>query len=249
MNIALIGYGRMGKEIEHIAKQRGHTISAIIDPNEGGATHKEISDGGLQNVDACIEFTHPSVVLENIEKLSKLKLNIVVGTTGWYDTIVTVKSMIEKNGNGFIYGSNFSVGVNVFFAIVEKAAKIMNNVQEYDVFGYELHHNQKADSPSGTARSVAEILEKNIDRKTKINYEMVNRKINPEELHYASIRAGSIPGTHVAGFDSAADTIELRHTARNRKGFALGAVLAAEFIQNRKGFYTLKDLMKTITGG
>ena len=133
--------------------------------------------------------------------------------------------------------------MNIFLRIVEQASKLVNNIDEYDPFGYELHHNQKADSPSGTAKSVAEAMLNNIERKTELNYDRVNRKIEPSELHYGSIRAGSIPGTHVAAFDSEADTIELKHTARNRNGFALGAVIAAQWLNGKKGFFEMKDFM------
>lgn len=248
MNIALIGYGKMGHILEQIANARGHNIKSIIDPNISGA-HKEISESSLKDVDVCIDFTHPSVVVENIKKAAKLGKNLVVGTTGWYGKLEEVKGMVQKSKIGLIYSGNFSIGVNIFLKIMENAAKLINNAPEYDVFAYELHHSQKADSPSGTARMIGDILIKNIERKKKIATERLDRKINPEELHFASVRGGSIPGTHVVGFDSAADTIELKHTARNREGFALGSIMAAEFIKGKKGFYGIDDLMKNIMGG
>jgi 4-hydroxy-tetrahydrodipicolinate reductase len=249
MNIAIIGYGKMGHVIEKIAKSKGIDVVSTIDPEHIDAQHKEITKESLEEVDVCIDFTAPSVVVENIKKIAELKKNVVVGTTGWYDKIDEVKEIVQNNGIGLIYASNFSIGVHVFFRIIENAAKIMNKIEDYDVFGLEFHHNKKVDSPSGTAKTIADILIKNIGRKKKLAYDLVDREINKEELHFASVRAGSIPGTHEVGFDSEADTIELKHTARNREGFALGAVLATQFINGKKGFFTVDDMMKNILGG
>jgi len=243
MKIALIGYGKMGKEVERIAKLRGHTVCATIDVSSPDASHKEIDSSCLKDADVIIDFTMPSVVLQNIKKVTAAGKNMVVGTTGWYDSITEAKQLVGAAGTGFIYSSNFSVGVNIFNRIVEAAAKLINKVPDYDVFGYELHHNQKIDSPSGTAKSITDILIKNISRKKQVQFEKLDRKINPDELHFASIRSGWIPGTHVVGFDSEADTIELKHTARSRAGFALGAVMAAEWVKGKKGFFTMNDFM------
>ncbi len=234
MNIAIIGYGKMGHEIEKVAKARNINVISIIDPNDKNANFREINEQSMKNVDVCIDFTTPNAVIENIKKISKFKKNIVAGTTGWYEKINEVKDIVSHNKIGFIYASNFSIGVNVFFRIVENAAKIMDNIDSYDVFGYELHHSKKLDSPSGTAKSIEKILVNNIKRK--------------KEVPFASVRAGSIPGTHVVGFDSSADTIELKHVARNREGFALGAVMAAEWMRNKKGFFEINDMMKEIMG-
>ena len=234
MNISIIGYGRMGHEIEKAARTRGFNIVSIIDPKEKNANFRQINEESMKNADVCIDFTNPNVVVDNIKKISKFKKNIVVGTTGWQYKIGEVKKIIASNKTGLIYASNFSIGVNIFFRIVENAAKIMNNVDSYDVFGYELHHSKKLDSPSGTAKSIEKILVSNIKRK--------------KEVPFASVRAGSIPGTHVIGFDSSADTIELKHTARNREGFALGAIMAAEWINGKKGFFEISDMMNEIIG-
>ena len=245
MKIALIGYGKMGKEVERVAKLRGHAVCAIIDKSDSAATHKLIDGSGscLKDADVVIDFTVPASVIGSIRKVTAANKNMVVGTTGWYDGITEAKQLVGQSGIGFIYSSNFSVGVNVFYRIVEAAAKLINKVPEYDAFGYELHHSQKLDSPSGTAKSIAELLVKNISRKKQVQYDKLDRKINPEELHFASIRSGFIPGTHVVGFDSEADTIELKHTARSRAGFALGAVMAAEWLKGRKGFFTMNDFI------
>lgn len=234
MKIAIVGYGKMGKEIERIAKLKSISVSSIIDPNEASA-HKAIDDNSMKNADVCIDFTRPDAVIENIRKISKFGKNIVVGTTGWHDELEEAKEIVKNSNIGLIYASNFSIGVNVFFRIVENAAKMVNNLGDYDVFGYELHHSKKLDSPSGTAKSIEKILISNIKRK--------------KEISFASVRAGSIPGTHVVGFDSSADTIELKHTARNREGFALGAIMAAEWIQNKKGFFDINDMMSEVIGG
>ena len=244
MNIAIIGYGKMGHEIEKIAKANGINVVSIVDPNDSSANHREINEESMKNVDVCIDFTNPSAVVSNIEKISKFNKNVVVGTTGWYDNINEIKYIVKKNNIGFIYASNFSIGVNIFLKIIENAAKIINKIEDYDIYGYELHHNKKIDSPSGTAKTIGDILIKQIDRKDKLLFEKIDRKIEPNELHFASVRAGSIPGTHVVGFDSSADTIELKHEARNREGFAIGAIMAAQWINGKKGFYNINDILK-----
>jgi 4-hydroxy-tetrahydrodipicolinate reductase len=249
MNIAIVGYGKMGREIEKAAKEKGLTIKSIIDPQVEGVTHKEINKESLKDVDVVVDFTHPDSAVENIKKVSDLGKNMVVGTTGWYDKIDEVKKIVEKSGTGLIWSGNFSLGVNIFFRIIEDASKIIDKFDDYDVFVHELHHNQKADSPSGTAVMIGKILTENIARKKKIVTEELKRRIKPDEIHVSSTRSGSIPGTHIIGFDSKADTIELKHTARGRQGFALGAVMAAEWIKDKKGFFDINSMMNTITGG
>ncbi len=249
MNIALIGYGKMGHEVERIAKAKGVNVVSIIDPNESTATHKGIDDESLHNADVCIDFSYPASVVQNIKKIAECKKNLVVGTTGWYDHIDEARSITEKKNIGIIHSSNFSIGVHIFLKIVENAAKIIDRIEDYDIYGYELHHNKKMDSPSGTAKTIGKILINNIKRKNKLLFEKIDRKIEPNELHFASVRAGFIPGTHIVGFDSSADTIELKHVARNREGFALGALMAAQWINNKKGFYDINDMMKSIFGG
>ena len=243
MNIAIIGYGKMGKEIEQAAKQRGLAVKAIIDPLAPGAPAKEISAKSMKGVDVAIEFTQPGAAIENIRKLAELKINIVVGTTGWYDSMKQAMKIAEDSGIGLIWASNFSLGVNAFFRIVTSAAKVMDKLDDFDAFVHEFHHSQKADSPSGTALTAANILLDNIKRKKELLTETAHAKIRPEQLHLTSTRTGNIPGTHMVGFDSADSTIEIRHTARNRSGFALGAVMAAEWISGKKGFYSIDAMM------
>ena len=245
MNIAIIGYGKMGHEIERAAEAKGISVRTI-DPTAGDADFKEINEESMRNIQVCVDFSHPNAVIGNIEKSAKFKKNIVVGTTGWYGSMDKLKKIVKDSGIGLIWSGNFSIGVNAYFKIIEQAAKIMNNINDYDVFVHEFHHNQKADSPSGTAVMIGKIITENMERKNKVVTQELKRKIEPNELHISSTRAGSIPGTHIVGFDSVADTIELKHTARNRQGFAAGAVMAAEWINKKKGFYDINDLMKSI---
>jgi 4-hydroxy-tetrahydrodipicolinate reductase len=247
VNIGIIGYGKMGQLIEKIAIDKGHNVNAIIDPVHKDA-QKEINEENLKNIDVCIDFTHPKCAIDNIKKLATLKKNMVIGTTGWYDKMDEVKQIVKESGVGFIWSGNYSIGVNAFFEIIKHASKIMNNLKDYDIMATEVHHNGKADSPSGTAEMIGKILIDNITRKEKLVKDRLNRKIDSNELHLASIRGGSVPGTHTIYFDSLQDTIELKHTARNREGFAKGAVLACEFINKKKGFYSINDLMKDIQG-
>lgn len=246
MRIALIGYGKMGKTIHALAKQKGFEVVAIIDNVAPEATSREITEASLKDADVCIDFTQPNAVLENVKKIVALKKSIVVGTTGWYDKADEVKKIVEHNKTGFIFASNFSIGVNIFCRLVKNAARLFNNFSDYDAFVLELHHNKKKDSPSGTAKTIAEIILQELKRKKKLVFNNLDRQIESNELHVASVRAGSIPGIHTVGFDSNADTIELRHEARNREGFASGALLAAEWIQGRKGFFSIDDLMNEI---
>ncbi len=241
MKIALVGYGKMGKEIAKICQKRKHTVVAIIDPTDPGATHKSINADSLKDADVVIEFTSPSAAVKNIEVIAALKKNMVVGTTGWHDQLPYVQKTIAKNDVGMIHGTNFSIGVNLFFRIVEGAAKLVNKVEDYDVFGFEMHHRKKADAPSGTAKTLSDILLKNISRKKKVAFHSPDKVLHDDAIHIASIRAGNLPGTHVIGFDSPQDSVELRHDAKGREGFALGAVLAAEWIAGKKGTYTVSD--------
>jgi len=246
INISIIGYGKMGHEIEAIAKQRGLNIISKVDPMAEDATHKEINEESMKDVEVAIDFTHPSVCMENMKKLTDLKKNVVLGTTGWYDEMDKMKSMVESSGIGLIWSGNFSIGVNMFFKMIKNAAKIVNNVKEYDVAIHNVHHNQKADSPSGTALMMGNIVLEEIDRKEKLLTEEIHRKIEPEELNISSMSVGSIPGTHNLIFDSPVDTIELKHTARSRAGFALGAVMAAEWVKGKTGFFEIDDFMKDL---
>lgn len=241
MKIALIGYGKMGKLIEEIALKEKLSVVSKIDPK---LKTSEINEKNLCGADVCIDFSAPHIVLENIKKLAKLNQTIVVGTTGWYDQLDTVKELVLLHNIGLLYAPNFSIGVNLYLKMVAHAALLANKFEEYDVAGFEVHHREKKDSPSGTAKSIAETLTKYIDRKKSITYEMKDGLIASSELHFASLRAGFNPGQHNVTFESAADTISLTHQARNREGFAKGAIIAAKWLLNKKGLYTIDDLME-----
>lgn len=232
MNIAIVGYGKMGHIIEKIALDRGINVKAKIDPIAEGAIHKQVSKEALKDVDVCIEFTTPDVAVDNIKKIAALKKNIVVGTTGWYDKLTEAKEIVKENNIGLIYSPNFSIGVNVFFRLIKDISRMMDNLDSYNVSITEAHHVHKKDAPSGTAKKIAEIIKENISRVDDINIK--------------SIREGEILGTHTVNFESKADIIKLEHEAKGREGFAIGAVMAAEWINGKKGFYSIEDMMKEI---
>lgn len=244
IKLAIIGYGQMGKLIEQLAPEHNFEVVSIIDPH----LENNISETSLSKADVCIEFTTPDTAFTNIRQISNLGKNLVVGTTGWLDKLEAVQKLVQQNKIGMVYGSNFSLGMNLFFQMVNSTTKLMNKIENYDVFGLELHHKKKKDSPSGTAKILADIVLKNTDNKTTAQFEKLSRKIEKSEFHFGSIRAGNIPGTHLIGFDSAADTIELKHTARNRKGLALGALKAAEWITKKKGLYNFTEYFSEIIG-
>lgn len=235
MKIALFGYGKMGKEIEQIALQRKHDIVLKIDENNAG----NISSDDLKRADVGIEFSTPHSVIHNIHTALDVQLPLVVGTTGWYDQLEEMKTRcLQKNGSLF-YASNFSLGVNLFFKVNSYLAELMNKYSDYDISMEEIHHIHKLDKPSGTAISLAnQILEK-VERKK--NWSISEKK--PETLFIQDVREGEVPGTHIVRYTSGIDDIEIMHKAHNRKGFALGAVLAAEFLHNKKGVYTMSDLI------
>lgn len=244
MRMGLIGYGKMGKAIQKIALERNHSI-ITIDPVEANADFKEINSESLNRINVCIDFTVPDSAIANVKKVSSFGKNLVMGTTEWYSKMSEMQEATKEIG--FLWSGNFSVGMNVFFEAVKKTARIMNQLPDYDSAVCEIHHNQKKDSPGGSAQIIGNIIIKELERKNKIvGTTFSKRKPLPEELHIASMRCSSIPGTHTVYFDSIVDTIELKHTARGREGFALGALMAAEFINGKKGFFGMQDFMKTI---
>lgn len=236
MNIALIGYGKMGKAIEEVAIKKGHTISLVIDLHNANDLTKE----NLQKADVAIEFTTPENAAANILKCINANVPIVCGTTGWLDRLDEIKETCLQKDSAFLYASNFSVGVNIFFELNKKLAELMKH-QQYDVSIEETHHTQKKDAPSGTAITLAEeILKINDTKKSWIN----DTSNNEIELNIISKRIDPAAGTHVVKYTSEVDDIEIIHTAHNRKGFAAGAVLAAEFIKNKKGVFGMKDVLR-----
>lgn len=236
MNIALIGYGKMGKAIEEIAVQHGHTIVLKIDVDNANEFTKE----NLAKADVAIEFTGPHSAYDNLKKLMQVGTATVCGSTGWLEKLDEIKNDCQKNNNGFIYASNYSVGVNIFFEVNKKLAALMKDHHDYDVQLTEIHHTAKKDAPSGTGITLAEQVLENIPRKKN----WVNHiSDNPEDLEILSERIDPAPGTHKIKYSSAIDDIEIIHTAHTRMGFALGAVLAAEFLKGKKGIYGMKEVL------
>lgn len=242
MKIALLGYGKMGRIIEQFALDRGHEIVLKIDENN---LNQNTVDN-LRSADVAIDFSTPHSVLANIQNCFDAGLPLVVGTTGWYDKIEEIKAQCEASNNSLLYASNFSVGVNVFFFVNEVLAKIMNRYPQYDVLVEEIHHTQKLDSPSGTAITIAEGILEGLERKKDWVNELVGEGeeviTKPEQLLIESHRIEDVPGTHTVVYSSEVDDIEFKHKAHGRAGFALGAVLAAEWIEGKKGFYSVKDM-------
>lgn len=242
MKIALIGYGKMGKMIESIALDRNHEIVLVIDQDNLA----DLTIDNLKKADVAIEFSTPSSVLDNINLAIEAQTPIVVGTTGWYGHLQEIKNNCEENNATVMYGSNFSVGVNIFFQINQQVAKMMNIFSaEYDVAVEEIHHIHKLDSPSGTAITIAEDILSEFKQKT----EWVDVKADdpvtihsPQHLIISSYREGEVPGTHSVIYDSDVDRLELKHEAHGRQGFALGSVLAAEWLKGRNGFFSVKEM-------
>ena len=235
MKIALIGYGKMGKTIEQIARQRGHQIVSIIDINNTADFDSE----AFRSADVAIEFTTPATALGNYMRCFEANVPVVSGTTGWLSHLDEVKAKCEQEGKTFFYASNFSVGVNIFFALNRYLAKIMNGFPAYDVRMTEVHHIHKLDAPSGTAITLAEGILDNVERKERWTLETAEQ---PTDLPIHAIREGEVPGIHEIIYESDADTIIIKHDAKSRAGFALGAVIAAEFTAGKKGFLGMHDL-------
>ncbi len=236
MNIALIGYGKMGKAIHEIATQRGHEAILIIDINNAN----ELTVENIKKADVAIEFTSPHTAFNNVCFCLQNQVPVICGSTGWLEKLDEAKKIAAENKTGLIVASNFSVGVNIFFEINKRLAALMNAHKEYNIQLTEVHHTEKKDAPSGTAISLAEQILEQIGHKTKwVNEET----INADELAIISERIDPAPGTHHITYSSAIDDIEIIHTAHNRTGFALGAVLAAEFIKGKKGFFGMKEVL------
>ena len=230
MKLALLGYGRMGKAIEKIALERGHQIVCKLDKDE--------SEGRLEEADTAINFSVPDAAVENINKALKLSIPVVCGTTGWLDAYDEVTQTAQKNNTAFLYASNFSVGVNLFFKLNKILAKMMDPHKDYKVSMQETHHIHKLDAPSGTAITLAEDI---IDNSKLTQWKM--DKEGPETVSIQSFREGEVPGTHTIKYQSNIDEISIEHKAHNRKGFALGAVIAAEWIANKKGIFKMEDVL------
>ena len=230
MKIALLGYGKMGKTIEQIAQSRGHDIVLKID--------KHITDYDITKADVAIDFSVPSAAVGNLSKALNNNVPVISGTTGWLKDYDDITRLCKERDGAFIYASNFSIGVNIFFELNKQLAKMMSNLEKYKVNMEEIHHTQKLDAPSGTAITLAEgIIENSNYKQWSLD------KNDADTIPIVAKRIEDVPGTHVVSYDSTVDTIEIKHTAKNREGFALGAVIAAEWIVGKTGIFTMKDVL------
>ncbi len=223
MKIALIGYGQMGRMVEKVALEHNHEIVARI-------TSQKWDRDALENSDIFIDFTHPESALNNIKKIIPLRKPLIIGTTGWYEHLDILQTLVQQHQSAALYSPNFSIGVQLLYEIIQNASVAMNAFKEYDVAGIEYHHSKKKDSPSGTALEISKIIEGSIERIDK--------------LPFSSVRCGTIPGIHTIFFNSPFDTLTISHEAISREGFARGAILAAEWLLDKKGLYTFKDCMQ-----
>lgn len=235
MKIALIGYGKMGKAIEPVAQARGHEIVLRASNNE------EVDLAIISNADVAIEFTNPESAPNNILRCFQSDTPVIVGTTGWYDHFDQIKQHLKEHNGALLTATNFSLGVNIFLEINARLAELMEHQEQYDVTISETHHTEKLDAPSGTAISIGEGIIDLITRKKKWSDKASDE---PENLDILSFREQNVPGTHVVEYQSEIDSIKIEHTAHNRQGFALGAVIAAEFIHSKTGIYTMKNVLK-----
>ncbi|WP_034920533.1 4-hydroxy-tetrahydrodipicolinate reductase [Gillisia sp. CAL575] len=233
MKIALLGYGKMGKTIERIALERGHSISHKIT--------EDIENIDLSEADVAIDFSIPKAAFRNIKTCIKNQLPVISGTTGWLDNYDEAVKLCEAENSAFLYASNFSIGVNLFFELNEKLAKIMDPFQNYSVEIEEIHHLQKLDSPSGTAISLAQQI---ITNSRKTGWQLDHAEKN--EIPITAKREENVPGTHTISYTSEVDSIEIKHTAHSREGFALGAVIAAEWIKDKRGVFSMKDVLQNL---
>ena len=238
MNVALVGYGKMGKEIEAILVERGHKVALIIDMDNAS----DLNSSNLKEkmIDVAIEFSAPNAAFNNVVKCIEGGVPVVCGTTAWLDKLEDVEELCESKSGAFFYASNYSIGVNLMFKLNENLAKLMNNFPQYDVTVEEVHHTQKKDAPSGTAITIAEGIIENLDRKE--NW-VGKTTTTPNELEVLAVRRSIVPGIHTVTYECDADSITLTHNARSRKGFAFGAVLAAEFIKGKSGSFSMDDLL------
>ncbi|MDC7235536.1 MAG: 4-hydroxy-tetrahydrodipicolinate reductase [Spirochaetales bacterium] len=248
MDVIITGYGRMGREIEKILLERGHRIVSRVDSG-GYGDELRVSKESLEAAEGVIEFALPSGLEDNTALYAEYGLKAVVGTTSWADKKETVLAPFKQSSGACLYGSNFSIGAHLFFRMSAAASRMINKIEEYDVMLTEYHHNKKVDAPSGTALTAAQLVVENLDRKKEILPGNPPGAIKPEQLHVASVRGGHIPGIHTLTMDSPADTLEITHSARNRGGFALGAVMALEWLsadENRKGIFTVEDFISDL---
>jgi 4-hydroxy-tetrahydrodipicolinate reductase len=247
LRIALVGYGKMGRQVEEVALERGHLIVARIDPTAPDTALREVGAASLAGAEVAIEFTEPGAVVGNVTALLSAGVrSIVVGTTGWLEGLSELAERVEASRAGLLYAYNFSLGVNLFYRMVDRAAELADAVPGYDLFVEEVHHAGKKDRPSGTAMILADTILDRVHRKTTVVTRPPEGPAPAEELRVTSIRAGHEPGTHRVVLDGHADTIELIHRSRNRRGFAEGAVLAAEWLYGQRGVFTFRDVLGAV---
>jgi 4-hydroxy-tetrahydrodipicolinate reductase len=249
MRAVIVGYGSMGREVERALAERGHSVAARVDAADGRGDALALTTEIASKADVAIEFSTADAVVENARRYTGLGLSAVVGTTGWQSKLDEVARLIAGSSIGYLHGSNFSIGAHLFFALVGRAARLIEALPEYDILSWEVHHRRKKDSPSGTALSMAKVIMAVSSRKKRIVTERLDRPIAADELHVASVRGGEVPGIHTVLLDSVFDTVEITHSARSRGGFALGAVRAAEWLAGRKGMFTVDDFIADLLGG
>ena len=248
MNIALVGYGRMGREIEAVLVEQGHMVSSRVDVS-GLGDSLEISNNLLAEADGVIEFALADGITDRITAYAKSGKPVVIGTTGWQDIAEEAKAVCEAEGGSILWGSNFSIGAHLFFRLTTAAAKLVNKTEEYDAAIVEYHHNKKSDYPSGTAITAAEGILNVLERKKSIMKDLPGGPIPPEALQVASVRVGSVPGVHEMHMDSPDDFLTIRHEARGRGGFALGAVRGLEWLEGRRGWYAADEFIDDLLTG
>lgn len=230
MNLAIVGYGKMGRLIEQLAPEYGCSVKLRLDV-DNNANFEGMTQENFRGIDAAVEFSTPAAAPENIERLARLGVNAVIGTTGWFDQLERARAAVERAGTGLVWSANFSVGVNIFAQVVAEAARLMARQPEYGAWAWEIHHATKMDAPSGTLLAL-------VERMKQSGYS--------KRVDTGSNRAGAHPGTHEIGFDSAADTITIRHTARSREGFARGALRAARWVVGKKGFFDFREIVNEL---
>ena len=245
INILIVGHGKMGKMIAENVDYINGYVKYIYDPNIPEYS-KPIDHVDMSDIDVAIEFTHPKCGYDNVRKLLKQNIPVVTGTTGWFDKVDELKKEFSPDSHTLVYGANFSIGMNILYEIIENTTRLIDFTHLYDVYGIEYHHNKKADSPSGTAKVITDIILKNISTKDKAVYDLNNTPIKENEFNFASVRAGSIIGCHEVGFDSEFDEIKITHNVKNRKSFAIGALMSAKWATKNKGFYDFRSIIREI---
>jgi 4-hydroxy-tetrahydrodipicolinate reductase len=249
MRAVIVGYGGMGREVERALAERGHSVAARVDAAAGRGDAPVLTRDIAAKADVAIEFSTADAVAANAARYADLGLSAVVGTTGWLAKLDEITRLVAGSSIGYLHGSNFSLGAHLFFALVGRAARLVDPLPEYDILSWEVHHRRKKDSPSGTALSMAKVITTASSRKKRIVTERLDRPIAADELHVASVRGGEVPGIHTVLFDSLFDTVEITHSARSRGGFAIGAVRAAEWLAGRRGMFTVDQFIEDLLGG